>query len=110
MLDVVSGVRQIAGQVHQLAILIHVEDVFYSYTQLFFRDVNSRFKGKDRPGSQSCVIVAGSVHVQSDVVAKSMNEIFSQRLAMQVFAMGVDVVVSHIVERIRAVPPQIVLA
>ena len=102
--------RQIARQVDQFAILIDIENVFNPHPEFFFRDIDSGLKGKHRPRTQRNVVVIGIVNIQSDVVAEAMNEVFSQRLAVQVFAMGVDVVVSDVVERIRPVPPQTGLA
>ena len=110
MFDFVGRVRQIAGQVDQLAVLIHVKNVFDPYSQFFFRDVDSGFKGKYRPRSQRNVIVAGIVDIQSDVVAKPVNEVFSQRLAVKIFAVSVDVVVGNIMKRIGPVSPQTRLA
>ena len=46
-------------------------------------------------------MIGGIVNIESDVVAETVNEIFSQRLAVQIFAVGVDVVVGDFVERVR---------
>ena len=44
-------------------------------------------------------VVADIVHVESDVVSKAVNEILVQRLAVQIFTMGLDVVTGDLVQR-----------
>ena len=50
------------------------------------------------------------MHVETDVVAEAMNEILAQRLAVQIFAVGVDVVVGDLIKRIRIAAFQVRLA
>jgi hypothetical protein len=47
--DLVGRVRQVRGQVDQLAVLVHVESVFNPHAQFFLRDVDARFERKHRP-------------------------------------------------------------
>ena len=105
-LDVVRGVRQVRGQVDQLAVLVYVENIFNPHAQFFLRDVDARLESKHRSRTERNVIVIGIVDIQADVVTQAMDKIFAQRLAVQVFAMGIDLIVGHIVERIRLIPPQ----
>ena len=60
------------------------------------------------PGSMSenhafligCVII-GIVHIDADRVPDAVDEVFAERFAVQVFAVGVHVVESDGVERVR---------
>jgi hypothetical protein len=42
------------------------------------------------------------VHIQADPVRESVDEILTQRFAVQVFAVGVDVFIRDLVQRVRA--------
>src|ERR1700730_1015297 len=104
--DIVSGVRQVSGQVDQPTILIYIENIFNPHAQLLLREVDPRLDSKHHAWTEWKVVVAGVVDIQADVVTQSVNEILAQRLAVQVFAMGIDKIVGHIVERILLVSPQ----
>ena len=49
-LDVVRGVRQVRGQVDQLAVLVYVENIFNPHAQFFLRDVDARLESNTVPG------------------------------------------------------------
>ena len=54
------------------------------------------------------VAVGGIVYVDAEHVAEAVQPVLAERLAMQVFAVGVDVVVGGGVERVGVVPVAVV--
>src|SRR5579859_8253267 len=101
LLYLVGRSRQTVAQQHQLAVLAHGEDIFNADAQLFFRNVNPRLQCEDHAFIHRHAVVAGIMDVQSHVMSQPVDEIFAQRLAMEVFAMRVDVIERDFVERIR---------
>ena len=58
-------------------------------------------KGEDHAFVDRQCGIVGIMHIQAHVMSQSVNKIFSQRLAVKVFAMGVDVIKGDFIERIR---------
>ena len=52
------------------------------------------------------VIGASIVYVKTDIVAQAVDEVLAQRFTVQIFAMGIDVVVSGFLQRICSIAPQ----
>lgn len=76
-LHFVGGVGQCRGQLDQLAAGVHVIHVFDSHSELFFWNINAGLDGEDHPRSKWDVVVAGVVDIQTNVVAKAVDEILS---------------------------------
>src|SRR5215469_4328984 len=85
-LDFFRRVGKCSCKVHQSTVRRIPHDVFDPDADLFFRYVDSRFHGKYRAFRNRRREITGVVHLEPNVVAYSMDEVLSQRLAMQVLA------------------------
>ena len=85
----------------EFAILPNGKYIFNADAQLFFRNVNARLQREDHAFVDRQGGIIGVMDIQSHVMSQSVDEIFSQRLAVKVFAVGVDVIKSDLIERIR---------
>src|SRR6516162_3138397 len=83
-LDFFRRVGKCSRKVHQSSVRRIPQDVFDPDTDLFLRYVDSRFHGKYRAFRNRRRDITGVVHLEPDVVAYSMDEVLSQRLAVQV--------------------------
>ena len=81
---------------------IDPEDVFNANADFLLGNINSRFDGEHHARIEHCIGVADIMHFKSDVMSQAVNEVLPQRLAVQVLAVRVDVVVGNFVQRIRA--------
>src|ERR1041385_5094326 len=64
---------------------------------ILFRNINSRLDGQDRSCLERSGRIAGIMNVQPHIMTKAMHEILAERLAMQVMAVSVDVIVGDLV-------------
>src|SRR5215470_11780159 len=70
--------------------------VFDANTEIFFGNVDSGFDRHDHPGLQRAAIFARVVHIEPDVMSQAVNEIGTERFALTIFSVRVDVVVGNI--------------
>ena len=98
--DFVGCVRQVGVEVDELAIGTDEEVALDANAELLFGDVNARLDGEDHSRFQHGWVVGGIVHIDADHVAEAVQPVLAERLAMQVFAVSVDVVVGGGVERV----------
>src|SRR5581483_7694093 len=101
-LNLLGCMRQRRCQIDQLSTWVGPVNIFNANPDLLLRDVNSRLDSEDHSWSDLRLGVAHVVNIQADVMPQSMDEVLPQRLAVQVLAMRVDVVVRDPVEGIRA--------
>src|SRR5690348_6686685 len=73
----IGCVRQVLRKVHQFSALVHVERVFDAYTEIFLRDVDSGFNCEYFSGREWFVEWSGIVHIESDAMAESVNEVLA---------------------------------
>src|ERR1700688_4324853 len=91
-LNLFRSVCQLLSKINQFALSVDVEGVFEADADLLLRNVEARFDGENGPDSEGFVVVVGIVHINADGVPESMQEVFSQRIAVQVFAVRIDVI------------------
>src|SRR5260370_24560031 len=60
--------------------------------------VDARLDGNNHSGLQRRAVLAGVVNVQADMMAEAVNEIRAERFAMEIFSVGVDVIVGEFVD------------
>src|SRR5581483_6244081 len=106
-LDFVGGAGEAGGQLHQPAVLIHVEHILDAHAKLLFRDVDSRLQREDHALVQFAAGLAGIVDVESDVMAQAVDEVAAEGIALAVLAVGVDVVVGDLVEEASPSRPSV---
>src|SRR5262249_30878729 len=99
-LNLIGRVRQFGSQVHELSVGVNVVNVLDAHSQFLFRDVNTGLDGEYRSGLQWSSRLAWIVHIQADIVAQAVNEVFAQRLPAAVVAVGVDVIEGHAMQRV----------
>jgi hypothetical protein len=99
-LNFIGRAGQAMAQHDQFAVLPNSKNVLNADTQLFFRNVNPWLKGKDHAFIERQRGIVGIMNVQAHVMSQSVDEIFSQRFAMKIFAMGIDVIKRHLIQRI----------
>src|SRR5579872_835768 len=110
MFHFVCGMRKFFGQLDELAAGIYVIHVFDTHSQLLLGNINARLDGENHSGSQRYVIIAGIVNVEANVMAETVNEIFPERLAMQVLAVAINVVIRDVMKRVRLIAPEVRLS
>src|SRR5438128_2593619 len=76
-------------------------DVLDAYAKILFRDVNSRLDRDDHAGFERRVRVGGVVHLEAHVMTQSVREVLAERLAVQILAVGVDVIVGDLINAVR---------
>src|SRR5205814_1463426 len=67
--------------------------VLNAYAEILFGDVNSRLYRDHHTRFERRVRVGRIMDFESQMVAQAMREVLAQRLAVQVLAVGVDVIV-----------------
>jgi predicted ATPase len=82
----VGRVGQGRTQIDQFSVCIHVKRVFNSRTELFFRNVDTGLDCEHCTGTERKRVIPGIMDCEADVVTQSMNEVFPERFAVQVFA------------------------
>ena len=88
-------------EVDEMAVAADVEDVLDADADVFLGDVDAGFDGEDHAAVEfRGAVVHGVVDVDADGVAEAVDEVLAERLAVEVFAVGVDVVEGDFVERI----------
>jgi len=70
--------------------------VFNTHAEILFRNVDTGFHGDDHARLERGAVVAGVVDVQADVMSQAVNEIGAEGLAVEIFSMGIDVVVGNL--------------
>src|SRR6185503_9085657 len=95
LLDVLYFTRQGRAQ-NSRAGFGHHDSILNPDADVLFGNIDARFDGDDHAGCERRGRIAGIVNVQSYVVPQPVDEIFAQRLAVQVVAVAVDVVVSDL--------------
>ena len=100
-LDFLRRTRQDAGK--DLATVLRDEDiVFDTHTEFLFLDIDARLDGHHHARLEGLGVIKRVVDIQADGVAEAVDEILAEGFAVQVFAMGVDVVVGDLVEPLAA--------
>src|SRR5579871_1432905 len=99
--DVRRFVWKLCDQVDKFALLIDVEHVLDTNSDSFFGDVDSWLNREHIAFIQRLGVVHRIVHVDANRVSQTMQEVLAERLAVQVFAMRIDVVVGDFIERVR---------
>src|SRR5215831_3609013 len=102
--------RESACQIDEFALSINVKNIFNSHPEFLLRDVNSGLDGKNHSRSNSSLVIAVVMHTQSYKMAESVNEILAERLPMQVFTMGINVIEGNVVERVGRFAAKVRLA
>src|SRR5262249_28134778 len=69
------------------------EIVFDADSEVFLWDVNTGLDGDDHAGLERLAALAGIVNVEANAMAETVNEVLAERLAVQILAVSVDVVV-----------------
>ena len=100
-LNFIGGARQAMAQHNKFAVLSHSKHIFNADAQPFFRNVNSGLQREYHAFVDRHSGIVGIMHVQAHVMSQSMDEIFSKRLAVDVFAVRVDVIKGDFIKRIR---------
>src|SRR6185312_6833360 len=97
-LYLVGSVRQSFLEVDQLAVGIDIDNIFDSHADTFFGDVDAGFNCEDTAGEERFGVVVRVVDSDADRVPEAVDEVFAKWLAMQVFAVAVDVVEGDLIE------------
>jgi hypothetical protein len=92
-------VRQLLGEIDELSGSVDVEGIFDADAYLLFGNVEARLDGEHRTDHEGLVVVIWIVHIDADGMPERVDEIFPQRFAVEVFAVGVDVVEGDLVEQ-----------
>src|SRR5260370_4216423 len=66
--------------------------------EILLGDVDARLDGDDHSGLQRRAVLAGVVNVKADMMAEAVNEILAEGFAMEIFSVGVDVIVGEFVD------------
>src|SRR5580704_2334441 len=72
--------------------------VFNAYAEIFFGNINSRLERDGHAGFERARRIAGIMHIESDVMAQSCNEVAAERMAFAILAVRIDVVVGDLIE------------
>src|SRR6266403_3209056 len=95
----------IAGQALAQELIAGLGDehiIFDAHAEIFFEDVDAGLHGDDHAGLERSTVLAGIVDVEADVVAETVDVILAQRFSVQVFSVGIDVIVGNFVEALAS--------
>jgi hypothetical protein len=81
---------------------VDIESIFDADADLLLWNVYAGLDGKHRTNFQGLVGIKWIMHVDAYGMSQTVHEVFSQRVTVQIFSMGVDVVESHLVQVIVA--------
>src|SRR6266705_6932320 len=104
MLNFIRRVGQWSRHVYQLSTLVNVKYIFNPHTQLLLGKIDARFNCENCAPVERFFVVPYVMHLEPDEMSEPMNKIFAQRLAMQIFAARIDVIVSDFVQRVGSRP------
>src|SRR5712692_8069920 len=86
----------VAGQALAEELVAGIGDehvIFDAHAEVFFWDIDAGLHGDDHAGLERLAVLAGIVDVEADIVGEDMNVVLTQRFPVQIFSMGIDVVV-----------------
>src|SRR5690242_4494283 len=99
LLDIRNFPRQGCAQDSRSG-LGHHHGVLDANPDILFRKIDARLDRQYGARTERHSGVAGIMYVQPDIVPQAVDKILSQRLAMGILAVGVDVVVGDLLERV----------
>ena len=86
MLHFIGCMRQRRCEVHQLSARVDKHDILDPHAELFLRNVNARLNREHSSRFNRDVVIPRIMHVQSDKVTQPVDEVLSERLAVEVKA------------------------
>src|SRR3974390_1368564 len=105
-LDLGGCMGKRGGEIYQFAAGVDPYNVLNPDANFFFGNIDARFDGKHRPAGDRRRPVADVVYFQSYIMADAVDEVLPQRLTVQVFAVGIDVIISDFEQGIGATARQ----
>src|ERR1035438_6366998 len=87
--DSFGGFGEGAGEAVEGAVGFDVENIFDADSDFFFRDINAGLDGEEHAFVDGFRVVPVVADVDADQMADAVDEVFAQRLSMEVFAVGV---------------------
>src|SRR5467141_5160743 len=95
----------VAGQAfaEQLVAGLGDEDVVLDADpEILFGDVDAGLDSDDHAGLQRRAVLSGVVDIEADIMAEAGNEIRAEGFAVEIFSVGVDVIVGELVDALVA--------
>src|SRR5262249_51930637 len=74
--------------------------IFNAHADVLFGNVDAGLDGDHHAGFKADVVVARIVNIEADVMPEPVVEVFAKRLAVQILAVRVDVVVGDLLQRV----------
>jgi hypothetical protein len=102
LLDFVGGAREFCGE-QLVAVLGDQDVVFDAHSDIFFGDVDAGLVSDYHSGLKRAAIVH-IVNVEAQVMPHAVKEVAAERVAVQVVAVRVDVVVSGLMGPMSMAP------
>src|SRR5580692_12002948 len=97
--DLLRRVWQLFGEIHELSLSINIEGIFDADAYFFLGNVDTRLDGEHGTNLEGLVVVVRIVYIDANGVPEGVDEVLTQRLALQVLAVRVDVIEGDLVER-----------
>src|SRR5205085_6391480 len=101
-LDFIRLLRQRAREADQFPVVSNNVLILNAHAERLLGQINARLDREDGAGLQRCAGRARVVNRETDVVAEAVDEVLAERLAVDVFAVRVDVILRDAIERVLA--------